>query len=182
MRIVGGQYKGLRVQMPKAGTIRPTTDRAREGLFNILSHRYEIEGARVLDLFGGSGIVSMEFASRGAEKVICVEKDRRVSNAIIQELKRLNIPEVKIRTGDAKKFIERCDEKFDIVFADPPYHLPFVANLPETVLKSGILKPNGTFILEHEANVTPSQSNLTDKRNYGQSVFSFYSPGESEFD
>jgi len=178
MRIVGGQYKGLRVQMPKAGTIRPTTDRAREGLFNILSHRYEIEGACVLDLFGGSGIVSMEFASRDAANVTCVEKDRRVCLAIMNELKRLNIPDVIVKTADALKFLERSKEQFDIVFADPPYHLPLVNTLPEVIGQSGILKANGIFILEHEANVVPSPANMIEQRSYGQSVFSFYSYGE----
>lgn len=178
MRIVGGQYKGLRVQMPKAVTIRPTTDRAREGLFNILSHRYVIEGANVLDLFGGSGIVSMEFASRHAANIACVEKDRRVSTAIMNELKRLNISDVIVKTAEALKFLERCNEQFDIIFADPPYHLPLVSSLSEKIRQAGILKENGIFILEHEANVVPSPTNMIEQRNYGQSVFSFYSYGE----
>lgn len=178
MRIVGGTYKGLRVGMPKAGTIRPTTDRSREALFNILSHRFDIEGTRVLDLFGGSGIISMEFASRGAEEVICVEKNRKVALSIITELDRLGIEGVKVKTADALRFIRNSTDSYDFIFADPPYHLPVVAGLPDLIMKSKLLKSSGIFILEHESNVQPSDHMLLERRAYGQSVFSIYSQGE----
>jgi len=180
MRIIGGRYKGLRVQVPKVGDIRPTTDRAREALLNILSHRFEIEGSRVLDLFGGSGIVSMEFVSRGATSAICIEKNNRVAKAIQNEVNRLKIDGVAVLPHDALAYIKKIEEPFDFIFADPPYALPIVSDLPNTILEANILKPKGIFILEHEANVLTPDKFLLERRYYGQSVFSIYSSSRSE--
>ena len=176
MRIISGKYRSIQIPMPKGGTIRPTTDRAREGLFNVLSNRFDFEDIRVLDLFAGSGSVSVEFASRGAEDIIAVEKNARVVKQLKSFTAKIGIDEIKYVISDVDRFLSRYDkDPFDLVFADPPYMMPELPELPHKVLTSGILKPGGSFILEHHKGTKWTSVQPSEQREYGQSVFSFFS-------
>ncbi|HEY0976568.1 MAG TPA: 16S rRNA (guanine(966)-N(2))-methyltransferase RsmD [Flavobacteriales bacterium] len=181
MRIVGGIHKGRRVDPPKTMLARPTTDFAKEGLFNILQHSIPLEGIRVLDLFAGSGNISLEFLSRGAEQVISVEQDATL-HAYQQRLAR----EVNITTqwlhvrSDVFAHLGRSapgGATFDIVFADPPFHLEGTEKLPALVRERGLLADDGLMIVEHPKDVDMQHDPWFDRtRVYGNVHFSFFKP------
>ena len=175
MRIIGGRLKGKSINPPAGYKARPTTDFAREGLFNILDNEYELEGLQVLDLFGGTGAVSFEFASRGARRVYCVEMARENASFIKTEARRLGLDNVTMVRDNVFDFLPLCHEKFDIVFADPPYALEGLEYLPDKVLEAGILHPECYFILEHgdEHNFT-AHPRFVKERSYGRVHFSFF--------
>ncbi len=174
MRIIAGQYKGLTIPLPKGGDIRPTTDRAKEALFSILIHRYDFTDISVLDLFAGSGNVGFEFASRGCPSVISVEKNKRVSKQAQTFANDKGISEVHFTSSDVFGYLKRCDTAFDIIFADPPYHLPTITSLPEIIQDRKLLKPGGLLIVEHESKLQWNNPFLVESRTYGQSVFSMF--------
>jgi len=176
MRIISGKYRGLQIPMPSKGQIRPTTDRSREALFNILVHRYDFEDIQVLDLFGGSGAVAIEFSSRGALNVDCVEMNARVVGSLKAFISKSNIDAVNVLQADAFKYINSSPKRYDLIFADPPYHLAKVPQIPALVIESPLLEPRGVFILEHEKGIQfPETAIPFEQRAYGQSVFSFFS-------
>ena len=179
MRIIGGRLKGKTIYPPMGYKARPTTDFAREGLFNILDNEYEFEDLKVLDLFGGTGAVSYEFASRGAARVYCVEMSRDNAAFIKREAARLGLPEVTAVHANVFDFLPICREKFDIVFADPPYALDGLDGIPDKVLGAGILHPGCYFILEHggEHSFT-SHPRFVKERTYGRVHFSFFAEAE----
>jgi 16S rRNA (guanine(966)-N(2))-methyltransferase RsmD len=177
LRIIGGKYRGRRIEPPSGFKARPTTDFAREALFNILENRVDFENTDVLDLFSGTGSISYEFASRGAGSIHLVEKDQKhISgiNRIIRDLGFTNIRPVHI---DVKTYLRTCRQRYDIVFADPPYDLPWLKELPDLVTGSGVMKDDGFFILEHPRSMTFSDHPLFfEHRNYGSVNFSFFKP------
>lgn len=174
MRIIGGKYGG-RVLRPPAGLpVRPTTDRAKEALFNILGLRFGIEGGEVLDLFAGTGNVSFEFASRGAASVTSVDQSHKAVVFINDTYKLLGYQGGHALKSDAFSYLRKCTGRFDFIFADPPYALPSLSELPGLVLARQLLKEDGIFILEHARQTTLPPEGLFDRREYGQSVFSFY--------
>ena len=141
MRIIGGRLKG-KVIMPPAGyKARPTTDFAKEGLFNILDNEYEFQDLKVLDLFGGTGSIAYEFASRGASRVYCVEMARENASFIKTEAARLGLDNVTMVRDNVFDFLPICREKFDIIFADPPYALEGIDRLPDLVFSLDLLHP-----------------------------------------
>lgn len=151
MRIIGGIYKRRRFEVPKNFKLRPTTDFAKENLFNVLQNLIDFEGKTVLDLFSGTGSISFEFASRGCEKIISVEKSAAHCGFIQKVIRELNAPIHSIK-GDALKYISNSNgEKFDIIFADPPYALKEMSNIPDLVFHYQRVKPGGLFILEHSS-------------------------------
>lgn len=179
MRIIGGQYRRRRFDVPKNFNARPTTDFAKENLFNILEHRYELEGARILDLFAGTGGISLEFLSRGAQQVCAVEKRPQHAQFITKvrdllgEEDRLNV-----MVADAFRWIEQPREaSFDIIFADPPYDHKALAELPEKIFGSNLLDPKaGVFILEHPGQYDFSSfPHFLEHRVYGSVNFSIFS-------
>lgn len=175
MRIIGGKLKGRTVNLPSTYAARPTTDFAREGLFNILDNEYEFEDLKVLDLFGGTGTVSFEFASRGAARVYCVEMARENASFIKNEAARLGLGNVTMVRDNVFDFLPVCREKFDIVFADPPYALEGVENLPDKVFARDIIHPGGYFILEHSGDHSFSgHPYFVKERSYGRVHFSFF--------
>lgn len=175
MRIIGGKLKGKSVNPPAGYKARPTTDFAREGLFNILDNEYELEGLQVLDLFGGTGAVSFEFASRGARRVYCVEMARENASFIKTEARRLGLDNVTMVRDNVFDFLPLCHEKFDIVFADPPYALEGLELLPDKVLSAGILHPECYFILEHgDEHSFTTHPFFVKERAYGRVHFSFF--------
>lgn len=179
MRIIAGKYKGLPIPLPKGGKIRPTTDRSKEALFSIIMHRFELEDCNVLDLFGGSGNIAIEFASRGARQVTSVELNRKVSKQSQVFAKSKNIEEVRFIASDVFRFISSTKEKYDIIFADPPYDLVRISELPHLVRQAGILAPDGLLIIEHHATLKWQDQDLEESRPYGQSVFSFFRFGNT---
>ena len=178
MRIIGGALKGKTIDPPRAYKARPTTDFAREGLFNVLDNEYEFEGLKVLDLFGGTGAISFEFASRGASRVYCVEMARENASFIKKEAERLGLGNVVMVRDNVFDFLDICRERFDLIFADPPYALEGLDGLPDRVLSRGILHPDNYFILEHpgEYNFAAHPSFVKEKV-YGKVHFSFFSQG-----
>lgn len=152
MRIIRGKYGRRRFDVPKNITARPTTDFARENLFNVVENLVDIEGSTVCDLFAGTGAVSWEFVSRGAEKVVAVEQ-APVQSAFIRSVKeKLGDTSLTLFRGDVFKYIERCSESFDIVFADPPYDHARFAEIPELILNSKLVKAGTLVIVEHSKN------------------------------
>ena len=175
MRIIGGEYKGRRINPPANFKARPTTDFAREGLFNILNNRVDFESITVLDLFSGTGSISYEFASRGALTVHLVEKDMNHISGIKKILTELNLQNVRPIHIDVRAYLKTCSAKYDIVFADPPYELSWLSELPDLVTQAGVIKDDGFFILEHPRGISFASHKLFfEHRNYGGVNFSFF--------
>ena len=175
MRIIGGKLKGKTINPPMGYSARPTTDFAREGLFNVLDNEYEFEDLKVLDLFGGTGSIAYEFASRGAARVYSIEMNRDNAQFIRKEAKRLGLDNVTSVHSNVFDFLPICHEKFDLIFADPPYTLEGLENIPEKVLGQDILHPGGYFILEHGGEHSFKEHPLFKKEKvYGRVHFSFF--------
>ncbi len=177
MRIIGGKYRGRRIDPPAGFKARPTTDFAREGLFNILYNRIDFESSSILDLFSGTGSISYEFASRGAFSVHLIEKDLKHISAIRKIIKEIGFENIKPVHIDVKAYLKTCSVKYDVVFADPPYDLSWLKELPDLVTQSGIIKEDGFFILEHpRSNSFKDHKLFFEHRNYGGVNFSFFKP------
>ncbi len=176
MRIIAGKFGGRRISPPaKMPHTRPTTDIAKEGLFNILQNSFEIEGAKTLDLFGGTGSISYELASRGAANLTIVEKDPKMAAFIKQQLEQLNIPEATLVQSEVFQFMERCTDQFDFIFAGPPYALTAIDELPKKVFALNLLKPGGWFVLEHTPrNDYKNFEHYLKERNYGTTIFTIF--------
>lgn len=175
MRIIGGRLKGKQILPPERYKARPTTDFAREGLFNVLANEYEFEDLRVLDLFGGTGAIAFEFASRGAARVYTVEMAREHASFIKKEAERLGLGNVTMVRDNVFDFLSICREQFDIIFADPPYALEGVETLPDLIFERGLLFPERTFILEHsDAHDFSAHPHFVKEKVYGRVHFSFF--------
>lgn len=176
MRIIGGYLKGRTIELPSSYEARPTTDFAREGLFNVLDNEYEFDGLKVLDLFAGTGAISYEFISRGAGHVWCVEMNPRNASFISSESARLGIKNLSVVRHNVFDFLPICREKFDIVFADPPYALENLQTIPDQIFSADIVFPGGYLILEHgnEHSFKEHPYFIKEKR-YGRVHFSFFS-------
>ena len=176
MRVITGKYKGRHFDVPRTFKARPTTDFAKENLFNVLNGYIDWDEApRALDLFSGTGSITLELLSRGCSQVISVEKDRLHHGFIKGFLEKLGDESGVAVCGDVFKYLARCGEQFDIVFADPPYQLENLADLPDIVMARGIVKPDGLFVLEHGKTYDFSQHpNFLEHRSYGSVNFSFF--------
>ena len=175
MRIIGGRLKGKTIQPPMGYGARPTTDFAREGLFNILDNEYEFDDLHVLDLFGGTGAVAFEFASRGAGRVYSIEMNRDRASFIRREAARLGLDQVTVVHANVFDFLPICREKFDIIFADPPYALEGLETLPDKVFAQDLLHPGAYFILEHgDEHGFTAHPLFKKERSYGRVHFSFF--------
>jgi 16S rRNA (guanine966-N2)-methyltransferase len=176
MRIIGGALGGRRVHPPsKMPHTRPTTDIAREGLFNILENNLDIGVLKTLDLFGGTGSISYELASRGAPDLTVVEKDPQMYAFIVKNAAALGLENYKTIRMDVFRFLEQCDQQFDLIFAGPPYALKTIDELPRLVVEKGLLKKGGWFILEHTpGNDYRGYPLFVTQRNYGTTVFSIF--------
>ena len=175
MRIIGGRLKGQTIKLPVSYAARPTTDFAREGLFNILGNEYEFEDLKVLDLFGGTGSIGFEFASRGASLVDTVEMNPDNAAFIRRSAASLSLRNVSVVHCNVFDFLGICTRKYDIIFADPPYALEGLATLPDKVLERDILHPDCYFILEHPADYDFSAHRyFVKEKKYGNVHFSFF--------
>src|SRR3989337_2802073 len=176
MRIVGGEHGGRKFNPPaKMPYTRPTTDIAKEGLFNVLQHKLAIEELKTLDLFGGTGSISYELASRGAKDLTIVEKDGVMYEFIKKTSAELGIDNLKTVKMDVFKFISQCTDKFDFIFAGPPYALTAVDELPKLIFEKQLLNPDGWFVLEHTPrNNYKSFPFYKTEKNYGTTIFSIF--------
>lgn|SRR3712207_857792 len=175
MRIITGKYKGRHFDIPRSFKARPTTDFAKENIFNVMMGYLDFEGARALDLFAGTGSISLELVSRGCDQVISVEADRDHANFIRQCFEKLKEEHNVLIRGDVFKFIKSCHQQFDFIFADPPYALEQLPRIPELVLKSKLLKEDGVFVFEHGKQHDFSQlPGFMEHRAYGSVNFSIF--------
>ena len=176
MRIIGGKHGGRKINPPsKMPHTRPTTDIAKEGLFNILENNIDISSLKTLDLFGGTGSISYELASRSTKDITIVEKDPVMYEFIKKTAKELKLENFKVIKMDVFKFISQCTEKFDLIFAGPPYALATIDDLPKVIFEKQLLNPKGWFVLEH----TPGNNYkkfpfYVTERNYGTTIFSIF--------
>jgi len=175
LRIISGKYKGRHIELPDNIRARPTTDFAREGLFDILSNRIDFEKVDVLDLFSGTGSISFEFVSRGTKMVHLVEYDRYNISFIRQNIRALKIENIKPLRLDVRDFLKICKHKYNIIFADPPYDLPWLRDIPDMVFESNILTGDGFLIIEHPGNIKfYDHPFFYEHRKYGRVNFTFF--------
>jgi 16S rRNA (guanine966-N2)-methyltransferase len=176
MRIISGIHGGRRINPPsKMPYTRPTTDIAKEGLFNVLQNNLEIDELKVLDLFGGTGCISYELASRGAPAITTVEKDTQMYEFIKKTATELGFEQMKPVKGDVFKFIDSTNEQYDFIFAGPPYALASIDDLPLRIFEKKLLKPKGWFVLEHTPrNDYKKFDHYKTERNYGTTIFSIF--------
>ena len=177
MRIIGGKFKGRRFNPPANDwPTRPTTDFAKEGLFNILENRLDFESISVLDLFGGTGSHSYEFISRGVSKVVYVDKFPGCIAFVKKMSAELKIEnQLEIVRSDVFKFIKSCKRSFDYIFAGPPYGLQELDSIPDEIFEHHLLNPDGLFVLEHNPKHDFSKHpNFKESRNYGTTIFAFF--------
>jgi len=154
---------------------RPTTDIAKEGLFNIIGNNISIPGIKTLDIFGGTGSISYELASRGAAELTIIEKDSKMYEFIKSKIAELKIENCTVLKMDVFRFLENCNETYDLIFAGPPYALKTIDDLPRIIREKELLKKNGWFILEHTpANNYENELQFKAKRNYGTTIFSIF--------
>jgi len=178
MRIISGTLKGKHLYAPKNLPVRPTTDMAKESLFNILGNRFHFEELSVFDLFSGTGNIAFEFASRGAKDTLAVDSFPGCVKFISKTAGELGLP-IRTLRSDVFKFLERTTEKADVIFADPPYDFDQgkFLKIVEPVFERGLLKEQGLLVVEHDSKTDlSSHPKFTELRKYGGSRFSFFTP------
>ncbi|MBL7933155.1 MAG: RsmD family RNA methyltransferase [Bacteroidia bacterium] len=179
MRIIGGSHKGKVIKMPKDLPVRPTTDFAKEGLFNILNNKLDFEGLKVLDLFSGTGHISLEFASRGAADVVAVDQHFKCVGFLKSISKELNF-NIQANKGDVFEFLNSARSSYDLIFADPPYDLPNIPEIHKLVFEKKLLNPGAILIIEHGAKTKLDDlKGFSSHRKYGNVNFSFFIFNES---
>ena len=182
MRIVSGKYKGRRINPPKNFKARPTTDFAKENLFNILNNNFDFSELSVLDLFSGTGSISYEFASRGCISVVSIESNFKYNAFIKKTIEELGFNQIQAIKSNAFIYVKACRNKFDIVFADPPYDLKEIESIPDFIFKHQILNKGGWLIVEHGDKTSFNKhAGFVELRKYGGVNFSiFENPETSE--
>ena len=175
MRIITGIYKGRHFDIPRTFKARPTTDFAKENIFNVLMQYVDFEDAQALDLFSGTGSISLELVSRGCKQVVSVEIDRDHHRFIQDCLKKLNTDKCVPIRGDVFRFLKSCKQQYDFIFADPPYALKELPQIPDLIFEKQLLKEDGLFVLEHGKDYDFSQhKNFLEHRSYGSVNFSLF--------
>jgi 16S rRNA (guanine(966)-N(2))-methyltransferase RsmD len=176
MRIISGKYGGRRISPPaNMPHTRPTTDIAKEGLFNILQSRMSFDDIEILDLFGGTGCISYELASRGAGKLTIIEKDPIMQAFIQKNIGMLNIEGAQVLKLDVFAYLNSCTSSYDFIFAGPPYALGTIDELPKIIVEKKLINPGGFFVLEHTPrNDYKNFEGYSFQRNYGTTIFSFF--------
>ncbi len=182
MRIISGQHKGRRINPPASLPVRPTTDYAKEGLFNVLNNLIDFSETSVLDLFSGTGNIAFEFSSRGSPTVLAVDIERRCVEFINQTAEKFKLEGFRaIRMNVMVLLKKKAWDSVDLVFADPPFGMDGIEKLPDLIRSSGIVKPTGIFILEHSEKYDFSDDPSFDQlREYGKVQFSFFSGMQNE--
>jgi 16S rRNA (guanine966-N2)-methyltransferase len=177
VRVIGGAFKGRRITAPKNLPSRPTTDMAKESIFNILNNHYYFEDIVVLDLFSGIGSICYEMASRGVPSIVSVEQNFHCTRFIKQTVAELKADAIQVLKADVFSFLEKCNQKFDVIFADPPYDLENIDRISELVFEKDTLAEGGLLIVEHGPRTDLSgQKHFAYTKRYGHSTFSFFDP------
>lgn len=175
MRIITGEYKGRHFDVPRSFKARPTTDFAKENIFNVLNSYIDFEGKDALDLFSGTGSISLELVSRGCGHVVSVEQDRDHHSFIVQCLRKLGTDRCVPLRADVFRFVKSCRRQFDFIFADPPYALKELPQIPQIIFSRGLLAEGGVFVLEHGKNYDfSSADHFVEHRAYGSVNFSVF--------
>ena len=175
MRIITGIYKGRHFDIPRSFKARPTTDFAKENIFNVLNGYIDFEDAVALDLFAGTGSISYELLSRGCASVVSVELDRDHARFISDCLKKLGTDKDILIRGDVFRFLKSCHQQFDFIFADPPYSLPELPKIPSLIFEYGLLKEDGILVFEHgKQNYFSNDPHFLEHRRYGSVNFSIF--------
>lgn len=175
MRVITGKYKNRHFDIPRSFKARPTTDFAKENIFNVMNAYVDFEDSTALDLFSGTGCISLELLSRGAKTVVSVEADRDHANFIRQCLTKLGDENCMLIRGDVFRFVKSCKQKFDFIFADPPYALPNLETIPDLIFEKKLLSEDGVFVLEHgKHNDFSAHPNFVEHRAYGSVNFSIF--------
>lgn len=175
MRIITGKYKGRRFDVPRTFKARPTTDCAKENIFNVIRGYVDLDGARALDLFAGTGSISLEMLSRGCDTVVAVEIDREHHAFIRQCLAQIGDTRCLTLRCDAFRFIRKCRRQFDVIFADPPYTLDNIPDIPDMIFRRGMLAHDGLLVLEHgKHNDFAGHPRFVERRAYGSVNFSLF--------
>ena len=175
MRIITGIYKGRRFDIPRTFKARPTTDFAKENIFNVVRGYIDLEGKRALDLFSGTGGISLELLSRGCAWVTGVEIDRDHHAFIVECLKKIGAKNCTPLRADVFRFLRSCHERYDFIFADPPYTMAELPQIPSLIMEKGILAEGGVFVFEHgKAHDFSSLPHFADHRAYGSVNFSIF--------
>jgi 16S rRNA (guanine(966)-N(2))-methyltransferase RsmD len=175
MRIIGGKYKGKTITPPSNFKARPTTDFAKEALFNILQNNFNIENIDVLDLFSGTGSISYEFASRGCKSLISVESNFNHAKYIEKQFELLQFTQAKVFKSDVFRFLNTCKQQFDIIFADPPYDLENIEEIYHSVFRNNLLTNTSYLIIEHSGKNDFSKfPHFYIMKKYGSVHFSFF--------
>lgn len=180
MRIISGSHRSRQIKAPKNLPVRPTTDMAKEALFNILVNNFDLEDVIVLDLFAGTGNITYEFASRGAKGVTSIDTELRCVDFIRTTAKELDFEAVLAFRSDAFKFLQNSQNTYDIIFCDPPYDLEGIEALPQIVSEKKLLKPGGWLVVEHSKRVDLSQlPGFNQQRKYGSVNFSIFTNNDN---
>ncbi|MBP7390181.1 MAG: RsmD family RNA methyltransferase [Chitinophagales bacterium] len=175
MRIIGGNLKGVRFEPPKNIPTRPTTDFAKEGLFNVLNNSFNFDNIKVLDLFGGTGSIAHEFASRGCQDITTVEIFPKCANFIKKTVEEHRLKAIKVLQMDVFDYIKTSHQKFDVIFAGPPYPLPNLKSIPDFIFEFDLVEGEGWFIMEHNPNHNfEAHPHFYRSRNYGTTIFSVF--------
>jgi 16S rRNA (guanine(966)-N(2))-methyltransferase RsmD len=180
MRVISGKFKGRKFHPPQNLPTRPTTDFAKEGLFNIIANHFDLEEVAYLDLFCGTGSLSYEFASRDCVDITCVDQYHGCIKFVNKMIDQLGIEGMSTVQQEVFQFISLSTRQYDIIFAGPPYRMEEISKLPDSVIDNNLLTPEGWFILEHNPFVDLSEHpNLFHQRNYGKTIFSLFSTSSS---
>ena len=175
MRIITGKYKGRHFDIPRSFKARPTTDFAKENIFNVLKGYTDLEGITALDLFAGTGSISLELLSRGCTQVFSVERDKDHARFIQQCIDKLGANNHVLIKGDVFRFLKACHNQFDFIFADPPYALEQLEQIPQLIFEQKLLTDNGLFVFEHgKQNDFSQHPNFVEHRAYGSVNFSIF--------
>ena len=175
MRIITGQFKGRHFDIPRTFKARPTTDFAKENIFNVLNGYIDFDGITVLDLFSGTGSISLELISRGGKEVVSVEKDRDHARFIAECMRKIKVESNILIRGDVFRFLKTCHQKFDLIFADPPYALPELGTIPDLIFEYNLLSTDGIFVFEHgKKNDFSNNPHFVEHRSYGSVNFSIF--------
>lgn len=175
MRIITGLYKGRHFDIPRTFKARPTTDFAKENIFNVINGYMDLDGAVALDLFAGTGSISLELLSRGCDHVVSVEADRDHAAFIRQCMAKIGTDDCLLIRGDVFRFMKSCKQQFDFIFADPPYALKQLPEIPSLIFQYGLLKDDGLLVFEHgKDHDFSTHKHFIEHRNYGSVNFSLF--------